>query len=105
METQTKAEPDRIKKESKIQKITPFLWFDNQTEEAVNLIDFYWERLTEGGFEGAQQCGWLQDKFGVSWQIVPNILGELLRDPAKSGSVMQAMFQMKKLDINILMRA
>jgi len=68
-------------------------------------IDFYWDRLTEGGFEGAQQCGWLQDKFGVSWQIVPNILGELLNDPAKSGSVMQAMLKMKKLEINLLVQA
>jgi predicted 3-demethylubiquinone-9 3-methyltransferase (glyoxalase superfamily) len=68
-------------------------------------IDFYWDRLTEGGFEGAQQCGWLQDKFGVSWQIVPNVLGELLSDPAKSGSVMRAMLQMKKLDIKMLQDA
>ena len=68
-------------------------------------IDFYWEILAEGGFEGAQQCGWLQDKFGVSWQIVPNVLGELLSDPAKSGRVMQAMLQMKKLDIKMLQDA
>lgn len=73
--------------------------------ETQDEIDFYWDRLTEGGFDGAQQCGWLQDKFGVSWQIVPNVLGELLSDPAKSGNVMQAMLQMKKLDINLLVQA
>jgi predicted 3-demethylubiquinone-9 3-methyltransferase (glyoxalase superfamily) len=73
--------------------------------ETQDEINFYWERLTEGGFEGAQQCGWLQDKFGVSWQIVPNVLGELLSHPDKGGNVMQAMLQMKKLDINLLMEA
>ena len=73
--------------------------------ETQDEIDFYWDRLTDGGFEGAQQCGWLQDKFGVSWQIVPNVLGELLSHPTKSGSVMQAMLQMKKLDIKALKQA
>lgn len=73
--------------------------------ETQDEIDFYWYKLAEGGFEGSQQCGWLQDKFGVSWQIVPNVLGELLSHPGKSGNVMQAMLQMKKLDINILMQA
>jgi len=73
--------------------------------ETQDEIDFYWEKLTEGGFEGAQQCGWLQDKFGVSWQIVPNVLGELLSHPAKSGNVMKVMLQMKKLDIKMLQDA
>ena len=73
--------------------------------ETQDEIDFYWEKLTEGGFEGAQQCGWLQDKFGVSWQIVPNVLGELLSQPDKGGNVMQAMLQMKKLDIKTLQDA
>jgi len=73
--------------------------------ETQDEIDYYWDQLTEGGFEGAQQCGWLQDKFGVSWQVVPNVLGELLSDPAKSGSVMQALLQMKKLDIKMLQDA
>jgi predicted 3-demethylubiquinone-9 3-methyltransferase (glyoxalase superfamily) len=73
--------------------------------ETQEEIDYYWDQLTEGGFEGAQQCGWLQDKFGVSWQIVPNVLGELLSDPAKSGSVMQVLLQMKKLDIKLLQDA
>jgi len=73
--------------------------------ETQDEIDFYWEKLAEGGFEGAQQCGWLQDKYGVSWQIVPNVLGELLSHPNKGGNVMQAMLQMKKLDIKMLQDA
>jgi len=153
-----------------MQKITPFLWFDNQAEEAMNFyvsvfknskvlsvnrygdagpgprdsvmtasfeldgqiftalnggpvykfspaisfvvhcetqaeVDEYWEKLSEGGKEN--QCAWLDDKFGVSWQIVPNVLIELLSDPdpAKSGRVMQAMLQMKKIDIEKLKQA
>ena len=70
--------------------------------ETQDEIDYYWDKLGEAGFEGAQQCGWLQDKFGVSWQIVPNVLGELL---SKGGNVMQAMLQMKKLDIKMLQDA
>ena len=110
METQTKTEPGKIKKVAQIQKITPFLWFDNQTEEAVNFYIAVFNNskiktATRYGEEGAQQCGWLQDKFGVSWQIVPKVLEELLSDPVKSGSVMQSMLQMKKLDLNILMKA
>lgn len=73
--------------------------------ETQDEIDFYWEKLAEGGFEGAQQCGWLQDRFGVSWQIVPNVLVELLSHPNKGGNVMQAMLQMKKLDIKMLQDA
>ena len=153
-----------------MQKITPFLWFDDQAEEAMNFyvsifkdskvlnvsrygevvpgqpgkvmtgtftlngqefmalnggpeykfteavsffvdcesqqeVDTLWEKLTEGGEEG--QCGWLKDKFGLSWQIVPSILGKLLSDPdaVKAGRVMQAMLQMRKLDTAILMQA
>ncbi len=157
-----------------MQKITPFLWFDNRAEEAMNFyvsifknskilsvqrygeagakasgqpegsvmtanfaldgqefvalnggpaykispaisfvvnceaqdeVDEYWERLTAGGEE--VQCGWLTDKFGVSWQIVPTALGKLLGDPdpVKAGRVMQAMLQMKKIDIAGLQRA
>ncbi|MCK9638071.1 VOC family protein [Methylobacter sp. Wu8] len=153
-----------------MQKITPFLWFDNQAEEAMNFyvsifknskvlsvnrygdagpgpkgsvmtasfeldgqvftalnggpvyrfspaisfvvhcetqaeVDEYWEKLSEGGKEN--QCAWLDDKFGVSWQIVPNVLIELLSDPdpIKSGRVMQAMLQMKKIDIEKLKQA
>jgi len=145
-------------------KITTFLWFDNQAEEAVNLytsifknskiketsrygeagpgpagsvmvvnfelngqeftalnggpnfkfteaisfvvncetqeeVDYLWEKLTDGGEE--VQCGWLKDKFGLSWQIVPTKLGELMGDPdpVKAQRVTQAMLQMEKLDI------
>jgi len=153
-----------------MQKITPFLWFDNQVEEAVNFytsifknskvlsmtrygeagpgpkgtvmiaafqldgqefmalnggpqdfhfteatsfyvdcktqdeVDELWTRLTEGGEEG--QCGWLKDKYGLSWQIVPTALTEMLSDPdpAKSQRVMQAMLQMRKIDTKVLQR-
>ena len=153
-----------------MQKIIPFLWFDNNAEEATNFytsifknskvknvrrygeagpgkpgsvmtatfelegqqfyalnggphfkftpaisffvncetqqeIDELWEKLLAGG--QAQQCGWLTDKFGVTWQIVPTILGELLgdKDPQKSKRVMEAMMKMIKLDINGLKQA
>jgi len=146
-----------------MQKITPFLWFDNNAEEAMNFytsifpnskiesvsrypegapvpagtvmsaafellgqefmvlnggpqykfneavsffvscntqeeVDSLWNQLTDGGEEGP--CGWLKDKFGLSWQIIPTILGELMGDPdpVKAQNVMQAMFQMKKID-------
>ena len=143
--------------------ITPFLWFDNQAEEATNFyvsifknskvlsimpgpngkafsvtfeiagqefialnggpnfkftkaisffvncethaeVDELWEKLTAGGEEG--QCGWLKDRYGLSWQIVPTDLGVLLGDPdpARSQRVMQAMLQMKKIDIAGLKR-
>ena len=153
-----------------MQKITSFLWFDNQAEEAMNFyvsifknskvlsvnrygegapapkgtvmttnfqldgqeftalnggpmfkfspaisfvvhcetqaeVDEYWAKLSAGGKEN--QCAWLDDKFGVSWQIVPNVLIELLSDPdpAKAGRVMQAMMQMTKIDIAALKQA
>jgi predicted 3-demethylubiquinone-9 3-methyltransferase (glyoxalase superfamily) len=153
-----------------MQKITPFLWFDSQAEEAVNFytsifknskilhvarygevgpgpngsvmtvafqldgqeflalnggpyfkfneaisfvvncetqkeVDELWEKLSEGGEK--VQCGWLKDKYGVSWQIVPSILGKMLTDPdpAKSQRVMKAMLQMKKIDIEGLKKA
>lgn len=162
--------------QTKIQKITPFLWFDNQAEEAVNFytaifknsrivrvtrygqagaeasgrpegtvmtvafqlegqdfvalnggpyfkfteaisfvvncesqdeVDFYWEELSKGGDPKVQQCGWLKDKYSLSWQIVPKELSELLSDPdpIKSQRVMKAMLQMKKIDIETLRRA
>ncbi len=150
-------------------KITPFLWFDCQAEEAVNFyvsifedsevleiwrnveggpgpegsvlvvsfrlegqefmvhggshvklneavsfvvdcagqeeVDYFWEKLSEGGEQG--QCGWLKDKFGLSWQIVPSILGTLMSDPdpKKASSTTQAMMQMTKLDIAALQEA
>ena len=152
------------------QKITPFLWFDNQAEAAVNFytsifknsrilsvsrygeagpgpqgsvmtaafelagqefmalnggpqfkfteaisfvvncetqqeVDQFWEKLSEGGQK--IQCGWLKDKYGVSWQIVPTILGELMQsgDAARSQRVMQALLQMTKIDIEGLKKA
>jgi len=150
-----------------MQKITPFLWFDNNLEEAMNFytsifknskiknirrygdagpgpkgtvmtatfelegqefyglnggpifkfteavsffikcetqaeVDEYWEKLSDGGKK--DRCGWLKDKFGLSWQVVPNILGELLgqKDPKIANNVMQAMLKMDKLDIQKL---
>ncbi len=71
--------------------------------ETQEEIDYYWSNLTDGGEEG--QCGWLKDKFGVSWQIVPSILPDLLCDPVKAGSVMNAFMQMKKFDIEKIRRA
>jgi predicted 3-demethylubiquinone-9 3-methyltransferase (glyoxalase superfamily) len=70
-------------------------------------VDHYWEKLSAGGDEKAQQCGWLKDKYGLSWQIVPTDLGKMLqaKDPKKSEGVMKAMLQMKKLDIKILKQA
>src|SRR5436309_11251789 len=64
-------------------------------------IDYYWEKFSKGGDKKAQQCGWLKDKFGVSWQIVPEVLGQLVGDPdsQKSQRAMKALLQMKKLDI------
>lgn len=146
-----------------MQKITPFLWFDGNGEDAMNHylsifkdgrvvninrmgdrvftgtfelfgqqyhflnggpmfrfteaislfvscdtqeeVDEYWDKLAEGG--EIQMCGWLKDKFGLSWQIIPTALGRLMgdRDPEKSNRVMQAMLQMKKIDIAGLQRA
>ncbi len=157
-------------KQSNKHKITPFLWFDTQAEEAMNFyisifknskinavsryteagpgpagsvltavftldglqfmalnagpmfkfteavsflvncesqeeVDYYWNKLTEGGEES--QCGWLKDKFGLSWQIVPTILGQLMqdKDTVKAGRVMQAMLKMRKMDIAKLKEA
>ena len=75
--------------------------------ETQDEVDYYWEKLTEGGDEKAQQCGWLKDKFGVSWQVVPTIVPELLKDPEseKSQRAMTAMLQMKKPDIAEMKRA
>jgi len=86
-------------------QFTPAISFvvDCHSQEEV---DTYWERLLEGGGR-PDQCGWLVDRFGVSWQIVPSVLNELLRDPdgEKANRVMQAMLQMVKLDIAALQRA
>ena len=119
-----------------MQKITPFLWFDTQAEEAVNYYVSIFRkskissvsRYDEAGaaasgrpkgsvmtvafeLEGqafvALQCGWLKDRYGLSWQIVPRVLGELLSGPdaGKAGRVMKAMLTMKKIDLAALLRA
>ncbi|MCX6067419.1 MAG: VOC family protein [Chloroflexi bacterium] len=78
------------------------LFINCETQEEVDRL---WEQLSAGGEEG--QCGWLKDKFGLSWQIVPTALGEVLSgpDPVKAQNAMQAMLKMKKLDIAELKRA
>lgn len=147
-----------------MQTITPFLWFDDKAEEAMNFyvsifknskvlsvmpgpngtvmsatfeldgqefmalnggpmftfspaisffvkcetqeeVDHLWENLSAGG--STERCGWLKDKYGLSWQIIPNLLGELLQDPdpAKAGRVMQAMLQMDKIESQALQAA
>jgi len=70
-------------------------------------VDYYWDKLGEGGDEKAKVCGWLKDKFGVSWQIVPAMLTDMITNPdkAKVASMTKAMFQMKKLDIAELEKA
>ena len=75
--------------------------------ETQKEIDDYWDRLAQGGDPKAQQCGWLKDKFGVSWQVVPRVLGEMMadRDREKTGRVMAALLQMKKIDLAELERA
>jgi predicted 3-demethylubiquinone-9 3-methyltransferase (glyoxalase superfamily) len=78
------------------------LFVNCETQEEV---DELWEKLSEGGEKGP--CGWLKDKYGVSWQIIPTVLGQMLqdKDPRKSQNVMQAMLQMTKIDIETLRRA
>jgi predicted 3-demethylubiquinone-9 3-methyltransferase (glyoxalase superfamily) len=121
-------------------KVTPFLWFDTQAEEAMNLyvsvfknskvlsvnraggrvvsvsffvncetqdeVDDYWEKLIAAGGEPSR-CGWLKDKFGLSWQIIPSALMRLMSDPdpAKSQAVVQAMLKMDKIIIADLEKA
>ena len=78
------------------------LFVNCETQEEVDVL---WEKLSEGG--EVQQCGWLKDSYGLSWQIVPTALGEMLGDPdpKKAQNVMQAMLQMTKIDIAALRRA
>ena len=73
--------------------------------ETQQEVDELWEKLSEGGEK--QRCGWLKDKYGVSWQIIPTVLGKLMGDPdkAKSSKVMKAMLQMDKIDIERLKQA
>lgn len=80
--------------------ISFFVNCENQEE-----VDYYWNQLSEGGHE--QPCGWLKDKFGLSWQIIPKDLGQLLgdKDPEKSNKVMQAMLKMSKINVAGLRKA
>ncbi len=73
--------------------------------ETQDEVDYFWDKLTDGGTE--VQCGWLQDKYGVSWQIVPTMLPQLISDPdpARAQKAMTAMLQMKKIDIAALRQA
>lgn len=75
--------------------------------ESQDELDYYWEKLSAGGDEQAQQCGWLKDKFGVSWQVAPVVLREMLADldAEKSQRVMRALLRMKKLEIEPLRQA
>jgi len=75
--------------------------------ETQEEVDYYWEKLTERGDKKSQQCGWLKDQYGVSWQVVPSILVKMLqdKDSSKSERVMKAMLQMQKLDISTLRKA
>lgn len=68
-------------------------------------IDHYWDNLSEGGDPNSQQCGWLKDKYGLSWQVVPTALGQMMSDPSTAGKVMSALLKMKKLDIKTLQEA
>jgi len=87
-------------------KFTPAVSFivncDNQEE-----VDYYWDKLSEGGYAEAQQCGWLQDNFGLSWQIIPTILLEYVTSPdaEKAQKAFNAMLKMKKIDIATIEKA
>jgi predicted 3-demethylubiquinone-9 3-methyltransferase (glyoxalase superfamily) len=75
--------------------------------ETQEEVDYYWDKLTAGGDPKAQQCGWLKDKFGLSWQVVPQGMQEMLSDPTSEAAsrAMTAMMKMKKLDMHELKRA
>lgn len=86
----------------------PHFKFNESVSFVVNCdtqadIDYYWEKLINGGQES--MCGWLKDKYGVSWQVVPTIIGELMSDPARAERVTKAFMKMRKLDIETLMNA
>ncbi|MDQ1436649.1 MAG: hypothetical protein QOK43_278 [Acidimicrobiaceae bacterium] len=88
----------------------PEFTFDEAVSFLINCadqeeVDYYWEKLTEGGSE--VQCGWLKDRFGVSWQVVPEGMGEIMGDPdpERASRAMKAMLGMKKLDLNALRAA
>ena len=75
--------------------------------ESQEEIDYYWDKLTAGGDPKAQQCGWLKDRYGVSWQVVPTGMAEMMKDPTspRAERVMEAVLRMKKLDIAELKKA
>ena len=85
-------------------QFSPAISFFVRCETQVE-VDYFWEKLTDGG--EPQRCGWLKDKFGLSWQIIPSVLGKLLGDsnPEKSKNVMNAMLQMNKIEIKALQDA
>lgn len=82
--------------------ISFIVYCDNQEE-----LDYYWDKLSENGDPKAQMCGWLKDRYGVSWQVVPGVLPDMMTDPDmnKTDKVMKAIFTMKKLDLETLRRA
>ena len=73
--------------------------------ETQDEIDYYWDNLTEGGDPKSQVCGWLKDRYGLSWQVTPSDLAELMRDPATTAAVMKQVLKMKKIDLATLRRA
>ena len=88
----------------------PIFKFSEAISIVVNVdtqaeLDHYWNKLSAGGEPKAQQCGWLKDKFGLSWQIVPSIVPKLMADPVKGAKAMAAILQMKKLDIAAIEKA
>ncbi len=83
----------------KFNESVSFQVFCNTQDE----INYFWDRLTEGGEEG--QCGWLKDKYGLSWQVIPDSLSELMSDPVRAERVTKVFMQMKKLDIRKLIEA
>ena len=68
-------------------------------------IDYYWDKLGEGGDPAARECGWLKDKYGLSWQVAPAMMPVFLKEPARAGRVMAALLQMKKIDLATLQNA
>lgn len=75
--------------------------------ETQDEVDYFWQQLSAGGDDSAQACGWLKDRYGVSWQVIPTALSAMIADPdtRKSQSVMQTLLRMKKLDLSELQRA
>ena len=90
----------------------PLFRFNEAISQQVNCatqeeIDYYWGRLAEGGDPKSQQCGWLKDRYGLSWQVVPDVVDKMFADETAPGTAraMEAMLEMKKIDIAVLQRA